>query len=205
MEFVDIIIFGDSLSYGIGDYELGGWVNRLRLYFDNNDNRKVNIYNLSIPGEITKETLSRFKPETNFRYNKCKKTFIVFAIGINDTQNINGQYRVPIEQFSYHIKSLAYTAKKFTNNVLFIGLTKVDELKVVPTFWNKHKSYFNERILKFDHLIEAICQKENMLYLKVYDVITTNDLLDGLHPNNTGHQKLYNAISNKILAMLNSN
>lgn len=204
MEFINIIVFGDSLAYGVTDTEVGGWVNRLRIYLENHEEKEINVFNLSIPGEITEETLSRFKAECNVRYDKEKKTIIVFAIGINDTQDINGNYRVTIEQFIKNIKALTHEAKKFTNNILFVGLSKVDESKVVPVFWNKNKSYFNDKILKFDNSLETICNKEKALYLKVYDIITLNDLSDGLHLNNIGHQKLCDAVLNKIITIFNN-
>jgi lysophospholipase L1-like esterase len=204
MKFINIIVFGDSLAYGVTDTEFGGWVNRLRIYLDNHEEKEINVFNLSIPGEITEETLSRFKAECNVRYDKDKKTIIVFAIGINDTQDINGNYRISIEQFIRNIKALIHEAKKFTNNILFVGLSKVDESKVVPVFWNKNKSYFNDKILKFDNSLETICNKEKALYLKVYDMITLNDLSDGLHLNNIGHQKLCDVVLNKIIAIFNN-
>lgn len=204
MELINIIVFGDSLAYGVADTEFGGWVNRARIYLDNHEEREINVFNLSISGEITEETLNRFKAECTVRYNKDKITIIVFAVGINDTQDINGNYRVSIEQFISNIKALIHAAKKFTNNILFVGLTKVDESKVVPVFWNKNKSYFNDKILEFDNSLEIICNKEKVLYLKVYDMITLNDLSDGLHLNNIGHQKLCDVVLNEIKAIINN-
>ena len=202
MEFINIIVFGDSIAYGLDDIEFGGWVNRLRVYLDNHEERKINVFNLSISGEITEETISRFNAECNARYDKNKKTIIVFAIGINDTQIISGNDRVSIEQFLSNIKALISAAKNFTNAVLFVGLTNVDELKVTPVFWNKSKSYFNDKIIKFDSLLEETCNKEKVLYLNVYNMITSNEFSDGLHINNIGHQKLCDAVLNEIITII---
>ena len=204
MDFINIIVFGDSIAYGLADIEFGGWGNRLRIYLDSHEEKVLNVFNLSISGETTVETLSRFKSEFSVRYDKDKKTILVFAVGINDTQDINGRYRVSTEQFIFNIEVLIKEAKKFTNNILFVGLTKVDESKVVPVFWNNNKCYFNDKIIRFDNLIETICTKEKILYLKVYNKITLNDLLDGLHPNNIGHQKLCDAVLNKIIKIINN-
>lgn len=204
MEIINIIVFGDSLAYGMDDTELGGWVNRLRSYFDNHDERKINIFNLSIPGEITRETLKRFDAECNIRCDKDKMTVIVFAVGINDTQDVNGNYRVSLEQFYSNIKSLIRAAKKYTHYILFVGLTQVDEAKVLPVIWNRNKSYSNDKIKKFDNLLEKICSIEKEEYLKVYDKITINDLSDGLHPNIIGHKKLFYEILKNILAIINN-
>jgi len=190
MKETTIMVFGDSITFGVSDNECGGWVNRLRMYLENNEENDYNVFNLGISGEITEETLSRFECECSARYDEERNTIIVFAIGINDTQDINGNYRVSIEQFEYNIKELINKAKKFTNNILCIGLTKVDESKVVPLPWNSNKSYFNEKIIKFDNLLENISNDEKVGYLKMYNLLSQDELSDGLHPDSTGHQNI---------------
>ena len=81
MKGTNIIIFGDSITYGACDYEMGGWVNRLRIYFDNNAESKISVFNLGISGEISEEVLTRFDSEFNARYDKDKKNVVIFAIG----------------------------------------------------------------------------------------------------------------------------
>lgn len=202
MEFINIIVFGDSLAYGMSDAEFGGWVNRLKIYLDNYEEKVINIFNLSIPGEVTEETLRRFRTECDVRTDKNKKTIIVFAIGINDTQYVNEKCRVPTWQFIRNIKALIYEAKKFASNILFIGLSKVDEAKVVPVFWDKNKSYLNKKIKQFDNLIEIVCCQEMILYLKIYDIISLNDLSDGLHFNERGHKKVNDMVLSSIISII---
>lgn len=204
MKFINIIVFGDSVSYGLADTELGGWVNRLRIYFDKHIEEILNVFNLSVPGETTEETLSRFEVECNARYDKDKITIIIFAVGINDTQDKDGRHRVSADKFSNNIRALINAAKKFTNNILFVGLTKVDESKVVPVFWSKNKSYFNNRIKRFDNLLESICNNEKVSYLKAYTMTTLKELSDGLHPNNIAHQKICDAVLKEVTAIINN-
>ena len=198
MKETSIMVFGDSITYGEVDTEYGGWVNRLRLYLDNEEKNDFNTFNLGISGEISEETLIRFESECSVRYDKEENTIIIFAIGINDAQDVNGKYRVSIDDFENNIKKLVSKAKKFTDNILFIGLTKVDESKVVPWPGNTSKSFFNEKIIKFDNLLEKTCDDENVLYLKIYNLLSLEELGDGLHPNNDGHQKICDVVLNKI-------
>ena len=55
-----ILVFGDSIAYGANDYELGGWVNRLRLDFDKKTDYEIEVFNLGRSGEISEEVLNRF-------------------------------------------------------------------------------------------------------------------------------------------------
>ena len=84
-----ICIWGDSIVYGGGDVEEGGWVNRLALYLRRED-RDHRVYNLGISGEITTETLVRFEVEAAARDLEQ----VVFAIGINDTQHLVEKMRL---------------------------------------------------------------------------------------------------------------
>ena len=198
MQEVSIMVFGDSITYGAVDSEFGGWTNRLRMHLENNKGDYFTLFNLGIPGETTEKLLSRFETECMARYDEDENTIIVFAIGINDTQNIDGNYRVLLKCFERNIKDLIVKAKKFTNKILFIGLTKIDESKLTPVPWSLSKSYFDRKIIEFDKLLENTCIDENIFYLKMYDVLSLNELVDGLHPNSIGHEKLCDVIANKL-------
>ena len=60
-----ICIFGDSISWGAWDLEAGGWVNRLKLYFDNQPDPQIRVYNLGISGDRVGDVLKRFHPKPN--------------------------------------------------------------------------------------------------------------------------------------------
>lgn len=192
---IDIFIFGDSITYGVGDNEKCGWVNRFRLNLEKNYNRTFNVFNLGISGDTTEGVKKRFDSEFNTRKDKDNETFIIFSIGVNDTQDINGKDRVNIEQFGKNISYLINKAKEYSNNIIFLGFSLVDETKVVPLPWNKEKSYFNRKIEIFDNKLMEICNKSNITYLNIYNLLTINDLSDGIHPNSNGHQKICDEIT----------
>lgn len=195
MKDIDIFVFGDSITYGVGDDEKCGWVNRFRLNLEKDDTRTFQIFNLGISGDITEGVKNRFNTEFNTRKDKKNDTLIIFSIGINDTQDINGKDRVTLEQFENNISHLINNAKKYSDNIAFIGLSMVDETKVVPLPWNEEKSYFNKKIIIFDNKLKEICNKNNIRYLNIYNLLTLDELIDGIHPNSIGHQKICDEVT----------
>ena len=199
MQDINILVFGDSITYGAWDKEKGGWVNRLRLALENdNSNNYYTVFNLGISGDVTEGIKNRFVNECKIRFAKEDNTIIIFSIGINDTQNIKDKYRVSLETFKNNIMALINSAKKYTDNILFIGLTKVDESKVTPLPWDKDKCYLNNKIIDFDKELKSICLENNVDYLYIYDLLEVDELFDGLHPNNVGHQKICDKVKTKI-------
>ncbi|HIR58919.1 MAG TPA: hypothetical protein IAB38_02610 [Candidatus Onthousia excrementipullorum] len=199
MRDINILVFGDSITYGAWDKEKGGWVNRLRLALENDDsNSYYTIFNLGISGDVTESIKNRFDNECKIRFNKNDNTIIIFSIGINDTQNVKDEDRVSLETFRNNIITLINSAKKYTDNILFIGLTKVDESKVTPLPWDKEKGYLNTKIINFDKELKNICLENNVDYLYIYELLEIEELFDGLHPNNVGHQKICDKVKTKI-------
>lgn len=190
MEDVNILIFGDSITYGAWDKEKGGWVNRLRLALESKSEIYFNIYNLGIPGEITTNLQKRFDNECNCRFNTNDKTIIIFAIGINDSQIIEGKSNVLIDDFKKNIIELIDKAKQYTTHILFIGLTKVDENRTKPVSWDNNISYSNEEVVKYNEELKNICEEKVINYLDTFNLLDSKDLDDGLHPNKNGHKKL---------------
>lgn len=190
MKDINILIFGDSITYGAWDKENGGWVNRLRLALENKNETYFNIYNLGIPGETTIDLKKRFDSECNCRFNTNDKTIIIFSVGINDSQIIRDKSLVLIKDFKKNIIELIDKAKQYTPHILFIGLTKVDENRTKPVSWDNNINYFNEEVIKYNEVLKNICKEKVINYLDIFNLLDTKDLDDGLHPNNNGHQKL---------------
>lgn len=159
---------------------------RLRNYFEEKD-EDIEIYNLGVAGNETKDLLNRFENEIKVR----KVDVIVFAIGINDV----GRDEV---SFSKNINKLYKMAKKYTSKILFVGLTRVDERKTKVLSFFAGKKYTNSRIEKLDEIIKDFCQKMGLKHIEVGDLIKNEDLVDGLHPNSKGHEKMYKRIRTKL-------
>lgn len=174
-----ILIFGDSISYGLYDTELG-WVYRLRKKLDNNHF----IFNQSIPGQSSFDILNKFEIELKNRYNTSDDFKVIFSFGIKDALKNN------IDDFLNNVLEIINKAKTYTKNITFIGLIKPNTSKRVE--------YDLDKVILFDNTLEKICNKENLKYIKLIDLINNNELVDGLHPNDVGHEKILKEIYDKI-------
>ncbi len=183
-----ICIFGDSIAWGEGDPKYGGWVARLKRYFDENK-VAVSVYNLSIDGNTSVGLIKRFKTEAFVR----EPEIIIFAIGINDSiyQKPGETPLIPIEDFSANLIRLAQEAQVIARQTVFIGLTQVDETKTQPFLQSSTgKCYSNQRIAKYNQVIKQVSQNRNCLFFDLFKLLSNSNLDDGLHPNEDGHQKI---------------
>jgi len=196
---MNILIFGDSITWGAYDPEQGGWATRLRNYFEAKDN-DTDVYNLGVSGDTTADLLNRIEIEVKSR----EPDLIIFAIGINDAQFIhstNGLH-VSLDEFQQNLAKLLSVAKKFTDKVVFVGLTKVDESKTTPIPWNTDKSYTNENIERLDNAIKKFCEDKKLKFITMDSVVGNDDLIDGLHPNTKGHIKIFNRMKSEVESIL---
>jgi len=194
-----IIVFGASITYGAWDLQ-GGWVDRLKQYchrFDLEDKFYYLVENLGISGDTSKGVLERFESETKVR-TRGKDDIIIVSIGINDSQWLNNEnkWRVSQEEFKNNIQEIINLAKKYTDKLILIGLNKSKDVDPIP--WAPEKSYKNERIEIFDKIIKEKSQENNIHFINVLDLITEENLEDGLHPNTQGHKKIFERVKNFI-------
>ena len=204
-----LTVFGDSITFGKGDTLEQGWCGRLKKYFENKGGNH-RLYNLGISGETTKDVLERFDVEAKARVkfkHEEDRHIIIFSIGINDSGLLT-EKRIPrmeIDVFKNNIQTLIDKSKLYTKEVLFIGLTPVDEGLRVN---RKGESLTNKRIEEFNSVIKELCLKNNLPFLDMFQELSKLDYIklldDGLHPNPEGHQKMYELIKdffirNKII------
>lgn len=188
-----VCIFGDSITWGANDCEKGGWADCLKDYLMNED---IDAYNLGISGNTTNDLVKRFDNEAEAR----NPDIIIFAIGINDSLNRNYDKPVSLDKFKENLLSLSNKAKRFTDKVVFIGLTTVDETKTNPYPSSKTgKSYNNQDIGEYDEAIRSFCEDNDLIFVDMAGLLINNeDLCDGLHPSSIGHQKMFEVIKNAI-------
>ena len=59
-----ILVFGDSITYGQRDLDMGGWVNRLKLALARDDSiTSCHVFNMGISGQSTNEILERMEKQ----------------------------------------------------------------------------------------------------------------------------------------------
>lgn len=206
----NILVFGNSITYGAWDIE-GGWVTRLRRFLDekviaSQGELDYLVYNLGISGGTTEELVHRLKSEAKSRLEEEGETIIIFGmITINDSYFIYSQngHKISIDQSKQNVEKLIELAKQITPIVLFVGNTVVDETKTKPISWDADKSYTNEYIRQYDEAVKSICQFKKVPFLELMGNFLSQDyvnmLEDGLHPNTAGHKWMFERVQEFLL------
>jgi lysophospholipase L1-like esterase len=194
-----ILVFGDSITYGQLDLEMGGWVNRLRLRLANDSSiASCHVFNMGISGQTTGEILERFERECKGRVLEDFNNIIVIAAGINDSQLFDNAPLADEEELRANVKALIEKAKALTPKVIYVGLTPVDDNRTIPFIWDKSRKWINERVAAYDEIISTVCSEMGVRYVYVYDQIDPATNADGLHPSEEGHEKLAEIMDNVI-------
>lgn len=208
---VMVLVFGDSIAYGSYD-NMGGWVNRLRLALDrrtrNDDTFYSTVYNLSIDGDTADTLAQRFQKEMQSRYSQSEKTIIVFAVGTNDAQYVHSQdsLRCPVDIFTENFQNLLSFAKGFTEqeNIVFVGITPVDQARVDPIPWTVDYSYRNKDLETYNKIIQDVCLQNRIHFINLFKVLSDpsvkwNTMLeDGVHPNTRGHILIFQIVEDYL-------
>jgi lysophospholipase L1-like esterase len=98
---------------------------------------------------------------------------------------------VSLEEFEKNIEELIEKSRKFTQEIFFIGLTKSDESKVLPVPWVPDFYCKNENIKIYNDKIKEVCEKNDIHFIEMLDLLNNEDLKDGLHPSSEGHKKMF--------------
>ena len=195
---MSICVFGDSIAWGSNDLEKGGWVSRLKMHML--EKYDVNVYNLGISGDATEEVLKRVEAELKAR----EPQVIVFAIGINDSQYLHSikNRRVSLGKFKENIRTLHTIASSVSREVVFIGLTAIDETKTKPVSWNSDIDYNTESIKEYDLTIKDFCADNGVKFIAMGNELNLDNLEDGVHPDARGHEKMFQKIKPEIEKLL---
>lgn len=203
-----ILIFGDSITYGCWDKK-GGWVARLRSWIDEKNmtdpNLNGEIHNLGIQGETTEYLLKRFDTEAKARVTPEGKTYFIFQIGVNDSCYLYSEKSLLVSprEFRRNLKDLIKATKRFSSEIMFLGLLPVDEEKVIPIPWDEDKSYKNESVGEYNEIITEVCNTEGVQFIEMFERFKNLDykefLEDGLHPNSEGHKKIFEIVKEFLI------
>ncbi len=205
-----ILIFGDSIVWGAFDLEKGGWAERLKEKILETTSKTMSPkdfypYNFGMESDDSETLLYRFKKQIDIceRLEPNREYILLFAIGTNDSAISNGKSETSTNKFLENIKLLITQAKKVTDNIWFIGLTNVDESKTCPVFFDKRLSWKNKNIEEYNLIIEKICKEEMVNFISLWNLLTKEDLFDGLHPNAEGHRKIFERVKDKLKELEN--
>ncbi|NEO33053.1 MAG: G-D-S-L family lipolytic protein [Symploca sp. SIO3C6] len=194
-----LVVMGDSIIYGFGDPEGGGWVERLRRQWMLPDTPGHVIYNLGVRGDGVKQVHERFEHEFRSRGELRNRLpdAIIFSVGVNDSARLgrpNGRNYTDFESFQTQLNSLLDQAQQLCP-VLFVGMAPVDEGKMpfMDCLYYNHEDQY-----RYKEATRLACLKRQIPYLDIFEIWKSRGvdwwskqiLKDGLHPNVSGYKAL---------------
>lgn len=187
MKKINVLALGDSITYGVGDHERGGWVNRLRYKLEEDDSTYYDVYNLGIPGDNSSNLMNRMINECRSRVFEGD-TVIVIQIGANDTIYDS------IGHYISNLKTLLDYAFSITKYVVVLGLCPAKDISIETRF-NMIADYSREKCELFDRELQGFIKQDGRAtYIKIRDRFDTELLVDGVHPNEFGHEIISNVV-----------
>jgi lysophospholipase L1-like esterase len=203
-----VVALGDSLIYGYGDAEGGGWVERLRRQGLSPELSSAApapiVYNLGVRGDTTKHVLERFEVEFRQRGELRNRIpdRLILSVGVNDSARLGrltGRHLVPFEDFQFSLAQLLDRASQLCPTV-FIGMVPVDEQKMPfldALYFTREDQYL------YKEATRLACQERNIPYLDTFEIwrqrqdwVQSHLCSDGLHPNVQGYRLLLEDIVN---------
>ncbi|MBE9117991.1 G-D-S-L family lipolytic protein [Lusitaniella coriacea LEGE 07157] len=195
-----IIALGDSLVYGFGDPERGGWVEQLRRWWMSPDSGGHVLYNLGIRGDRAQQVSQRLEVEFKHRGELRNRVpdLIILSVGTNDSPRlgrVDGRNYTDFDEFEVQINHLLFRAQQLCP-VLFVGMIPVDETKMpfLDCFYYTHADQH-----RYKEATRRACQQHQIPYLDLFDRWMARGetwqqqrlTSDGLHPNTLGYQALF--------------
>jgi lysophospholipase L1-like esterase len=194
-----IIALGDSLIYGFGDPEGGGWVERLRRKWMSPEQPGHVLYNLGIRGDRVAQVSQRLEQEFRYRGELRNRVpdLIILSVGVNDSArlgSLDGKNYTQFSEFQTQIFELLERSRQLCP-ILFVGMAPVDETKMpfLDCFYFNYQEQY-----RYKEATKLACQQLEIPYLDIFDRWMTRGedwvraqlSSDGLHPNSQGYQSL---------------
>lgn len=145
------IIIGDSITYGIGDFESGGWAAMFKNYIVKKDDTKKcsnYVHVAGFPGATSTDILSKIDSILKLFKNEEFTNIVILSIGVNDTQEFNGSQKNSIEQYKSNIEKIAKCVIDNGCYMIILGLTRIESDE--KFLWKPNKYYDNEIISEYD-------------------------------------------------------
>lgn len=209
-----IVALGDSLVYGFGDPEGGGWVERLRRSWMSPDSAGHIVYNLGVRGDRTQQVAQRLEIEFRHRGELRNRVpdLIILSVGVNDSARLarpDGRNYTDFALFESEIASLLQQAQQLCP-VLFVGMVPVDEAKMpfLDCLYYNHADQY-----RYKEATRIACNKRRIPYLDIFERWMAHGEAwrrkrlskDGLHPNTQGYEALLEDVMNwEAIATYNS-
>ncbi|MEY3221962.1 MAG: hypothetical protein RLZZ203_818 [Cyanobacteriota bacterium] len=194
-----VVVLGDSIVYGFGDPEGGGWVERLRRQWMSPDTIGPILYNLGVRGNRVIQVCDRLDHEFRHRGELRNRLpdVSIFSVGLNDSarvQSFQGRNYTEFNDFETALHSMLDQAQQLCN-VLFVGMTPVDESKM-PFQGCLYYTLADQ--FRYKQATRQACLDRDIPYLDLFEIWLNRGeywwksrlCSDGLHPNVAGYEAL---------------
>jgi lysophospholipase L1-like esterase len=206
-----IVALGDSLIYGFGDPQGGGWVEQLRRQWMLSDSAGHVLYNLGVRGDRTTQVAQRLEVEFRHRGELRNRVpdLIMLSVGVNDSARVgrpDGKNYTEFAVFTEQISALLAQAQQLCP-VIFVGMVPVDEAKMpfLDCLYYNHADQY-----RYKEATRIACDRLEIPYLDIFAQWMERGATwrlkrfgaDGLHPNTLGYQSLLEDVMNWDLPLL---
>jgi len=180
-------IWGDSITWGAWDFEMGGWVARLRHFIENYHQAERQVYNMGIDGDKLQDVAKRFDAE----YAAREPEIIIFAVGINDSPHDSHPDGTMLNEFEKSYSDLVAKVKGKAKQIVIVSPTNVDD--------EQESSFTNAGIKPYVEATKKVAASHQLTFVDVFGLIEKKDLqYDGLHPETGGHEKIFQEVSKAL-------
>ncbi len=194
-----IVALGDSLIYGFGDPEGGGWVERLRRHWMTPESPSHALYSLGVRGDRVRQVAERIESEFRNRGELRHRVpdVIILSVGLNDSARLgrpDGKNFTAFEEFQTDLELLLERAQQLCS-VLFVGMTPIHEAKM-PFSNCLYYNHADQR--RYRDATQLACQHRQIPYLDILEQWLNRGeawwsarlTQDGLHPSSAGYAAL---------------
>jgi lysophospholipase L1-like esterase len=194
-----IVALGDSLIYGFGDPEGGGWVERLRRRWMSPEEPGHALYNLGVRGDGVQQVFQRLEHEFRHRGELRHRVpdAIVLSVGVNDSArlgHLQARNFTDFADFQRDLNHLLDRAQELCP-VFFVGMTPVDESRM-PFANCLHYNHADQ--YRYKEATRIACEERQIPYLDIWEIWLGRGetwwqsmiSIDGLHPNSAGYRAL---------------
>lgn len=204
-------ILGASSAYGVGAEK--GWADLVKAYIHTKmynpggATEKYEVFNFSKSGSTIDFITSNLNWIHQNYYRSGSELVILISVGGNDAkaENAPNNFVCTSEDFKLKLERLAKDLKQYSNDIVFVSNGFVDESKTNPkisSFGNGTSYFTNERRSLFNQITKSICEDNDFAFIT--SDVSQDDWIqnclyeDGLHPNQLGYQKVFEALKPRI-------
>jgi lysophospholipase L1-like esterase len=202
-----IFLFGASTIYGVGGAS-GGIGDILKsqlhriMYGPDPKGEVYEVYNFAKSGNTAQDVFASFPQQLNDYRRDCE-SIAILSVGINDTKAIDtpDNFACSPDDYKAEMSKLLKALIKKVDHVICIGFGVVDENKTNPKLnpLTGRKSYYtNARIGEFNAVFEQLCHSLSISFVRIDENPTQWSgglrYQDGLHPNESGHQFIFDRV-----------